>query len=79
MPGSITINLLMCMCWQNNYQSAIATHTNVHMHTHILYRKRGKIRWAKLLLIPLNVVFQGKTFTMPYVYTLKQRDYMKLV
>ena len=47
--------------------------------THINYRKQGKIRWAKLLLIPLNVVFQRKTFVVPYVYTLKQHDYMKLV
>ena len=45
----------------------------------VIYRKWGKIRWAKLSLIPLNVVFQGKTFVVPYIYTLKQRDYMKLV
>ena len=32
------------------------------------YRKRGKIYWAKLLQIPPNVVFHGKTFVVPYVY-----------
>ena len=36
-----------------------------------LYRKRGKIRWAKLLQIPPNVGFHGKTFVMPYVYNTK--------
>ena len=30
------------------------------------YRKRGKIRWAKLSRIPPNVVFHGKTFAVPY-------------
>ena len=43
------------------------------------YRKRGKIRWAKLSQIPPNVVFHGKTFTVPYVTTLKQRHYTKLI
>ena len=32
-----------------------------------MYRKRGKIRWAKLLQIPPNEVFHGKTFAVPYV------------
>ena len=33
-----------------------------------IYRKRGKIRWAKLSRIPPNVVFHRKTFAVPYVY-----------
>ena len=33
----------------------------------VLYRKRGKIRWAKLLWIPPNEVIHGKTFAVPDV------------
>ena len=32
-----------------------------------VYRKRGKIHWAKLLWIPPSKVFHGKTFVVPYV------------
>ena len=32
-----------------------------------MYRKWGKIRWAKLLQIPPNEVFHGKTFAVPYI------------
>ena len=31
----------------------------------------GKIRWAKLLQIPPNVVFHRKTFAVPYIYNTK--------
>ena len=34
----------------------------------LAYSKQGKIHWAKLLRIPPNVVFHGKTFAVPYVY-----------
>ena len=44
----------------------------------MIYRKRGKICWAKLLRIPTIVVFHGKTSTVPYVIILKQRHYMSL-
>ena len=40
------------------------------------YRKRGKIRWAKLSRIPPTEVFHGKTFTVPYIYN---TYYTKLV
>ena len=36
-----------------------------------VYRKQGKIRWAKLSRIPPSVVFHGKTFAVPYVYITK--------
>ena len=45
------------------------------------YRKRGKIRWAKLSRIPPNVVFHGKTIVVPYVYNIKttrERHYMNI-
>ena len=33
----------------------------------VIYCKREKICWAKLLQIPFNEVFHGKTFTVPYI------------
>ena len=34
----------------------------------MVYRKQGKIRWAKCSRIPPNEVFHRKTFVVPYIY-----------
>ena len=47
------------------------TASDVRSYSKRKYRKRGKIRWAKLSWIPPNVVFHGKTFAVSYVYNTK--------
>ena len=48
-------------------------------HQVMAYRKRGKIRWAKLSQIPPNEVFMGKLSQCLTFKALKQCHYMKLV
>ena len=42
-----------------------------------IYRKRGRIHWAKLSWIPLDKVFIGKLLQCLTFKTLKQRHYIQ--